>query len=696
MAYSTQGLILIVDDTPANLNVISETLADAGFETAIATSGERALLQIQRDQPDLILLDIMMPGINGFETCRRLKADPRFSRIPIIFMTALADINSKVEGLEAGAVDYITKPFQEQEVLARVKIHLELKRTQDQLRQSEERLDSIISALEEVVFSAFLEPLEFSYLNPVTERVLGHHPDVFFVDPHLWSRLVHPEDRDRVQQLLSQLENNKFLDFEYRILNDSGETRWLHCRAQIRFQVADERFRLDGIVHDISDRKQAEHELRYTAQHDSLTGLANRAYFMEQLNDVLQYPRQRKSDQFAILFIDLDRFKTVNDSLGHLCGDQLLIQVSEVLKDSIRPSDIVARLGGDEFTILLKNIHESREAVTISDRIQEQLREPFCLEEQNVFVSASIGIVLDSEKYQSADELLRDADIAMYQAKNLGKACHQLFSEEMYKQAIQKLTLENELRLAIDRQEFVLHYQPIKKLLSNKVTGFEALVRWNHPGRGFIPPNAFIPLAEETGLIIPLGEYILREACLQMSRWRAQYPAVDHLVMSVNLSSKQLQLPNFLEILENIVAETNLQPANLKLEITESLLMDNSDATLQLLQELQKRGFQLSLDDFGTGYSSLSYLHRFPINTLKIDRSFVKTMEPGLTSFEIVRTITALARTLKLNVVAEGVETAEQAEYLKSLDCDMVQGYFFSKPLGIEDATRWLEEELQN
>ncbi len=684
------GLILIVDDTPANLDVISQALIDAGFETAIATSGERALKQVQLAPPDLILLDIMMPGIDGFETCRRLKAREVLKDIPIIFMTALDDIDSKVHGLELGAVDYITKPFQEREVLARVRAQMNLRHANQQLAASEARLHSILNSLKDVVWSARLHPLEFLYFNPVMEFLYGVPASCFLEDAQQWLQMIHPEDRVQVATLLEGNQPPEFLDCEYRIIRPDGDIRWLQCQAQIRSHGLEKRLRVDGIIHDVTGRKQAESELKYAAEHDSLTHLANRAYFIACLNKLLEQPRQRRQDKFAILFIDLDRFKVINDSLGHLCGDQLLIQVSKILKRSVRPTDLIARLGGDEFTILLHNVCEIEEIVTVSDRIQSELTHPIALAEKSVTVSASIGIVQDEAKYNAADELLRDADLAMYQAKSLGKACHQLFSEEMYEKAMEKITFENQLRAAIEKLEFCLYYQPILDLTSKTLKGFEALVRWQHPERGFVSPGDFIPLAEETGLIIPLGDYIIEEACRQMSLWIAQFPQMQDLSVSVNLSERQIQSRGFIERLTLAVERSRLQPKHLKLEITESLLMENSELTLSLFEQLQAQGFRLSLDDFGTGYSSLSYLHRFPINTLKIDRSFISVMAPGDSSFEIVRTITALARTLKMDVVAEGVETEEQAEYLRSLSCEMVQGYLFSHPLSDEHATQYL------
>lgn len=715
MTFDYRGFVLIVDDTPTNLAVISEALNDAGFETAVATSGERALKQMERRSPDLILLDIMMPGIDGFETCRYLKADPRYGDIPIIFMTALADVNSKVQGFDLGAVDYITKPFQEREVLARVGTHLKLKQTRQELQASEARLDSILNSLDEIVWSATLEPFRLLHVNSVVEKILGYAPAPLIQDVSLFWNRIEPTDQEMIRSLFSNPMDQQRHSFEYRIQTRQGETRWLMSKTQIRWCAQAKQYIMDGITHDISDRKQAESQLQYTACHDDLTGLMNRSFFIKAVDEMLaehQRLAELQRDRFAVLFIDLDRFKTVNDSLGHQQGDQLLVKVANELKQSVRPADLVARLGGDEFTILLRNLCDEAEANMIIHRLQAKLDTSFELEMGvKVAMSASIGVVMGTPKYHSAHELLRDADIAMYQAKKLGKACHQLFSEEMYEAALKKINLERDLRTALEQltqseqslpsehpllsepsSQLLLHYQPIYQLVTQKLVGFEALVRWNHPTQGLIAPGEFIPLAEETGLIIPLGWQIMRWALTQLSDWKKTYPFLLDVTMSVNLSSRQLQEPGFLQHLDEILLETETHPSAVKLEITESLLMQGGEAGFAILNALRARGFSLSLDDFGTGYSSLSYLHRFPINTLKIDRSFVQKLEPGVSSVEIVRSITQLARSLRMDVVAEGVETNAQSEQLKELSCEMVQGYLFSKPLNVTEVAAYLNQ----
>ncbi|NJL46579.1 MAG: EAL domain-containing protein [Leptolyngbyaceae cyanobacterium SM2_5_2] len=687
-----QSLILIVDDTPANLTVISEVLSNAGFDVAIATSGERALEQVRREPPDLILLDIMMPGIGGFETCCRLKADASLQIIPVIFMTALTDVENKIKGLSLGAVDYITKPFHEQEVVARVKTHLELRQTQFKLQRSEERLTRTLSSLQEVVWSAFLKPFEIVYLNSSVEAIYGLSPQDLISEPQLWLDRVEEHDRPLIQKCLSQPPTCGSIELEYRVLNTNGEIHWVHCTAKIQIDELSQQFRIDGILQDISTRKLIEQKLLYEAQHDGLTQLANRSFFIKRLSQRLNAYHAQGENQFALLFIDLDRFKNINDSLGHGIGDKLLIQVAKVLVEAVRPNDLVARLGGDEFTILLDSVHQEKEVLVISNRIQKKLQKPITIGTHLLTITASIGIVMGSHLYHSADDILRDADIAMYQAKGAGKACHQLFRQEMYERTMHRLYLESELRYALDKEEFFLQYQPILNLADYQPVGFEVLLRWQHSELGLVPPDEFIQLAEETGLITQITEHVMLKACLQMHDWQQEYPSASHLSLSINLSSYDLQSPSFMAKIDEIISASNLNPGNLQLEMTESSLMKNDQLSLQSLKLLKAKGIGLSLDDFGTGYSSLSYLHQFPINTLKIDRSFIQTMEPGLSSFEIIRAIITLAHALEIDVVAEGVETAAQVEHLKMLNCEMGQGYFFSKPLSATAAAQYLQQ----
>ena len=682
MQPTNPQLILIVDDNLTNLEVMSKTLSDAGYEVAIALSGERAIRQIQNGPPDLILLDIMMAGIDGYETCQLIKKNSEWASIPIIFMTALADTSNKVKGFELGAVDYITKPFQEQELLARVKTHLRLKQTEMHLRESEARIERILNSLEEVVWSATLDLSQFIFLNPAVKKIFGCSANELIAAPHLWFDMVHPEDKALLKQAFQLLKTQSSISLEYRIFNTTGNMRWLKIRAQIDGGYTEgQADRVDGIIIDISDQKYVENQLIYEANHDNLTGLANRNSFIFQVNQLLNSFKKCPRENFAVLFIDLNRFKSINDSLGHHIGDQLLQQVAKRLQQSLRPFDLIARLGGDEFTVLLKNLSNPEDSITILERIHSQLNEAFEIEDQILFTSASIGLVIASSNYSSAEELLRDADIAMYQAKKRGKSCSQLFKHSMHIETVRHLELERDLRLALNRQEITLQYQPIVDLQTQRMIGFEALARWKHPQKGYIAPGVFIPIAEESSLIVSLGEQVLWQACSQLKQWKTRFPEVSTYTMSVNLSGRQLQSPGFIDTLDEILNVNEIPGHQLILEITESLLIDNHKSLLTLFNSLSERGIKLSLDDFGIGYSSLSYLHCFPLNELKIDRSFISRIENDIQSHAIVKTIIGLAYILNMSVVAEGLETLEQLEHLKTLNCNKAQGYLFSKPL---------------
>ncbi|MDZ8223318.1 EAL domain-containing protein [Nostoc sp. ChiVER01] len=433
---------------------------------------------------------------------------------------------------------------------------------------------------------------------------------------------------------------------------------------------------------EINERKQVEEQLRYNAFHDALTGLPNRAFFMERLKHTLQRAKRQKNYLFAVLFLDLDRFKVINDSLGHLKGDQFLIAIANRLEVCIRSTDIAARLGGDEFTILLDELQNVSEAIKVVERIQQELTLPLELDGQEVFTTASIGIALSSTlDYDQPENLLRDADTAMYRAKALGKARYELFNQEMYIKALVRLQLENDLRRAIERHEFQLYYQPIVSLANGKLSGFEALLRWNHPERGLISPTDFIPLVEESGLIVEVGYWALHEACRQMRSWQVSHQTNSLEKISVNLSVKQFSQPDLIEQIGEILDSTGLDAGSLMLEITESAIMENGDEANAALSELRKMGIKLSIDDFGTGYSSLSRIHNFPISVLKIDRSFVSPIDANGKNLEIIEIIITLAHKLGMDVTAEGVETKEQLAFLRKLNCECGQGYFFSRPL---------------
>ncbi|HRH42490.1 MAG TPA: EAL domain-containing protein [Pyrinomonadaceae bacterium] len=429
-------------------------------------------------------------------------------------------------------------------------------------------------------------------------------------------------------------------------------------------------------------------KLLYEALHDSLTGLPNRVKFTELLSEAIQNSQRLSSSRFAVLFLDLDRFKIINDSLGHFLGDKLLQTVSDRLKKYLRPHDSVARFGGDEFTILLNNIKERENVIEISDRLQREISIPFKIDGHEIFTSASIGITFFDSRYERPEDLLRDADTAMYQAKLAGKAQCKIFEPEMHITNLNLLQIENDMRRAIERNEFKVYYQPIVNLESQTISEFESLIRWHHPEQGLVSPIDFIPLAEETGLIVSIGKWVLAESCRQIVQWQEQMVSPIPLSVSVNLSAKQLMHSDIAAQIKEIIIETGINPRSLKLEVTESVVMENAEVALQILSELCALGVRISSDDFGTGYSSLSYLHRFPFDRLKIDRSFVTKMDQDSKSEEIVRSIILLAKNLKMEVVAEGIENEKQYQQLYELGCKLGQGFLFSRPIpkeGIED-----------
>jgi diguanylate cyclase (GGDEF)-like protein/PAS domain S-box-containing protein len=493
--------------------------------------------------------------------------------------------------------------------------------------------------------------------------------------------------------LKSMLEQQKdLLQLEVRHQRRDGEQVWALWNVARYQDPSDGQVYLLLQLQDITERRQSEEKLRHDAFHDPLTGLPNRALFADHVKLTIARAKRAPSRHFAILFCDLDRFKIINDSLGHMVGDQLLAEVARRLEKCLREGDTVARVGGDEFTILLEDLMDEAEAEAVANRIQQEVSAPILLDGREVYTTMSIGLVTGSGESRDPEDLLRDADTAMYRAKSLGKARHVIFDQTMHASAINLLQIETDLRKALDKGQFFLQYQPIVSLDDFRVCGFEALIRWHHPERGLISPLDFIPIAEDTGQILAIGEWALNEACRQMHRWETAYPVAAPLFISVNLSCKQFNHPLLIEQVAEVIKRTRISPRRLKLEITESAVMDNIDSATSMLRQLRDIGVQLAIDDFGTGYSSLSYLHKFPIDTLKIDRSFVTRMAENPENIEIVRTIILLAQVLGMDVIAEGVETKEQLKILRDLKCEYGQGYYFSRPATAPDVEKIIIE----
>jgi diguanylate cyclase (GGDEF)-like protein len=591
-----KGNLLVVDDTPNNLRFLATTLGEQGYKVRSVTNGKMALTVAEAALPDLILLDIRMPEMNGYQVCQKLKANNKTKEIPVIFLSALDEPLDKVQAFAVGGVDYISKPFQLQEVLARIENQLKLRAAQAEIQK----------------------------------------------------------------------------------LNSELEVRVIQRTAQLEREIA--------------ERQKVQEQLLHIACHDPLTGLPNRSWFLKKLGITLEKAKQNPNFLFAVLLVDCDRFKIINDSLGHGCGDRLLISFARRLESCLNSASILSRLGGDEFIILLDKINDIEETVNIVQKIHQEMIIPVQLEDYQVFINVSTGIVLGNKDYQEPEHILRDADTAMHEAKNLGKSRYQIFDPQMHHRAISLLQLETDLRLALQNQEFLVYYQPIVSLSTGRITEFEALVRWMHPKRGLLPPAEFIAVAEETELIMSIDLIVLRQACHQLRLWQDLNLERFPLKISVNLSAKQFTQTNLITKIDEILQEANLEPRYLKIEITESAIIENDRLATEIIEQLKHRQIEISLDDFGTGYSSLSYLHRFSIDKLKIDRSFISRIDETGEHLEIVEAVLTFAKNLGIAAIAEGVETAVQYQQLKAMGCHFAQGYYFSPPLDRKGAEKLIEQ----
>ena len=692
--------VLVVDDDRSMRALARQSLEVAGFGVLEARDGHEALAALAAPGFDLVLLDVDMPGPDGFQVCEAIRAAPALRDLPVLVMTGLGDVDSVRRAYEAGATDFVVKPPNWVILAHRVRHMVRASRVTAELRRSEEKLAHAqrIANLGwwewDVGSNRFTGSADFY-------RILGLEQGCFGETWETFLRCVCAEDRGRVREAFEQaVHGAASLNLDCRVLRGDGVVRIIHQQAQAQRSETGAATLLTGTLQDVTERREIEQQVRHLAYFDGLTGLPNRRLFQERLHPSLEAARRHRRTA-ALLFLDLDRFKRINDTMGHSAGDTLLREAAERISSSLRLTDwvgrageagsdsFVARLGGDEFIVLLTEIERVQDAARVARRLIDALSHPFVLAGQEVFISASMGIAIYPFDGEDPETLLKNADTAMYHAKDQGRNNFQFYTESMNASAFERLVLEGSLRKALERGEFVLHYQPQVCLKSGSVRGAEALVRWNHPDLGLVPPSGFIGLAEETGLIVPLGYWVLRAACAQARAWQDR--GHRHLRVAVNVSGRQFAQPGFVREVAAILAETGLTPALLDLELTETVLMEDAEDNLAVLQEIKALGVRLSIDDFGTGYSSLGYLRRLPIGALKVDRSFLAGVPSDEDRTTITSAIVALGRSLRLGVIAEGVEYPEQVAFLRELGCDEMQGYLVSRPLPPEDFAAFLE-----
>jgi len=698
--------ILAVDDEQVNLLLLTGLLRREGVNIITARSGYEALKLIPKHDFALILLDVMMPGLDGFTTAERIRSEESSRHIPIIFITAISKEQRHVfKGYEAGAVDYLIKPFDHEILRNKVQVFVEmhrqrlavqrageaLARTVAELRSSAQALSDSRARYQSLFTSMFngfallsfqadqdLRDARVLELNPAMEQIMGR-PREGLLDQPLSALLPNLEDylRDFATEVVRSGTSGLIESYVADI------RRWLRIQAYVPGPGL-----IAIVAEDVTARRKAEEILHERTFRDPLTGLANRALFLDRLDQALERSRRRLNYLYAVLFLDLDRFKPINSSLGHAAGDKVLRAVAEKIKGVARGLDTVARIGADEFAVILEELKTPGEALRVARRVCQELAKPMEMEGHQLHFTASVGVVLGPADYAQPEELLQDAGIAMEHARGFGGGKVKVFKWAMRTRAQYALNVNQNLHHALERDQFRLHYQPIFNLSDNTLAGFEALIRWEVDEQ-VIPPGDFIPHAEQTGLIVPIGQWALAEACSKAAEWERRFNLPRCFTMAVNLSARQFAQPDLIRQLSRVLDESSLDPLRLKVEITETLVMQNPESVVHKLRGLREMGAKVSIDDFGTGYSSLSYLRRFPINTLKVDRSFVSDLD-AFENLVIVRTIVSLAHNLGFDVVAEGIETERQRDFLADLSCEYGQGFLFSKPLTEDKALELL------
>jgi diguanylate cyclase (GGDEF)-like protein/PAS domain S-box-containing protein len=699
---NTKSRILVVDDDPGGRRLTRATLTRAGFDVVEAKDGLQALDVMREDFPDLVLMDVSMPVMDGFTACTELRQLPGGARVPVVMMTGLDDVESIERAFAVGANDFITKPINWPILAHRVQYMLRASAAINALNQNQRRL-SDAQRIGEMGDWEWDVRQDRIFPSPQARRIFGHPTawDALQLDGFLTT--VHPEDADRVREACERAinEGNPFA-IEHRIIQIGGTLRHVHQQVEVTAHDDSGRaLKLAGAVHDITQRKDAEEQIRRLAYYDALTGLPNRLLFSEQLVKAIA-SAQRHAQQVAIMFIDLDHFKRVNDTLGHGAGDELLRLVSARLAQSIRAEDAlgrapagsmnsIARLGGDEFIVMLSDVQGVTDAATIARRLVAALDEPLTIHGTELYVTGSVGVAMYPNDGTDIDTLLMNADTAMYRAKEAGRGGFQFYDASMNARALDRLVMESMLRRALERSEFMLHYQPRIELSTGRIVAAEALIRWQHPERGLVPPSEFIALAEGANLVVAIGEWAIGAACRQLAAWRAA--GMEPITVAVNLAATHLRERSLPELVRNALTQHGLPASSLEIEVTESVLMADPEMCVENARRLSELGVGLSIDDFGTGYSSLSYLKRLPITSIKIDQSFVRDLATDPDDAAIIDAIIAMAHSLKLRVVAEGVETEAQRSFLKAHHCDEFQGFLYSSAVEAPEFVRMLDQQ---
>lgn len=673
--------ILVVDDDPVNRIVMVHLLRQRGYSAEDVSSGEEALPRLLHEDFDLVMLDLSMPGLSGLQTARLVRQAKSQLQLPIVMLTSNEERNVVLDAFQAGVNDYVTKPIDAEIVHARIELQLQLKTAQSSLARSEERYALAAAGSNDGLWDWNLAEDRF-YCSDRMKSMLGQGCDSLKTVRQLFD-LVHDEDSKRVRNdLKAHLRGeSQHFETELRMLHKEEGYRWMLSRGMAVRDGDGKAVRFAGSLTDITAGKVA----------DALTGLPNRLLFVDRVQRCLDQYRRNPCRQLAVLYLDLDSFKLINDTYGHDVGDEFLIEIARRLESAVRSCDsVVSRLGGDEFAILVENLVRPEGAVAVATRINDAFAAPVQVAGRELFSRPSIGISIDTQ-CERAEEMIREADVAMYFAKKNKHLPYKIFANEMMAETVARLEMRSELRTALSRNEMHLNYQPIIRVATGKTAGFEALLRWNSENLGSVPPGTFIPLAEDTGAIVELGEYVIRQSCKFAAQ--ANRTAGHEFLMSVNISTRQILADSLLTIVGDSLASNDLRGSCLKLEVTETAVMQDAEKCIDLLGDLQRIGVAIGLDDFGTGYSSLAYLHRLPLNMLKIDRSFVQNMFDSSENLAIIETIMTLAQSLGLEVIAEGVETEEQLKHLESIGCHFVQGFYFSTPVQESAALKLIHKE---